>query len=127
MAPAEPDAIGRNFMEYMLLLYVDESGWTKLSKAEQEQGMAAYRAYSEALRKAGLYKSGSQLGPSRAAKTIRLAGGREQVLDGPYADAKEQVGGYYLIEAPDLETALSWAARCPTVGHGVVEVRQLAR
>lgn len=114
-------------MEYMLLLYVDESGWPKLSKAEQEQGMAAYRAYSDALRTAGVYKSGSQLGPSAAAKTIRLAGGKPQVLDGPYADAKEQVGGYYLIETPDLESAMSWAAGCPTVGHGVVEIRQLVR
>jgi len=114
-------------MEYMLMLYVDESGWPKLSKAEQEQGMAAYRAYTEALKKAGAYKAGSQLGPSAAAKTIRLVGGKQQVLDGPYADAKEQVGGYYLIETPDLETAMSWAARCPAVGHGVVEVRQLVR
>lgn len=114
-------------MEYMLLLYVDEAGWPKLSKAEQEQGMAAYRAYSEALRNAGVYKSGSQLGPSGGAKTVRLTSGKPQVLDGPYADAKEQVGGYYLIETPDLETAMSWAARCPTVGHGVVEVRQLVR
>jgi hypothetical protein len=114
-------------MEYLLMLYVDEAGWPKLSQAEQEQGMAAYRAYSEALKKAGVYKSGSQLAPSRLARTIRLAQGKQQVLDGPYADAKEQVGGYYLIETPDLETAMSWAARCPTVGHGVVEVRQLIR
>ena len=89
--------------------------------------MAAYRAYTEALKQAGVYNSGSQLAPSAAAKTIRLAGGKQQVLDGPYADAKEQVGGYYLIEAPDLEGALAWAARCPAVGHGVVEVRQLVR
>jgi len=114
-------------MEYMLMLYVDEAGWPTLSKAEQEQGMAAYRAYSEALKKAGVYRSGSQLAPSAAARTIRLAQGKQQVLDGPYADAKEQIGGYYLLETPDLETAMSWAARCPTVGHGVVEVRQLVK
>ena len=114
-------------MQYMLMLYVDESGWPQLSKAEQEEGMAAYRAYTEALKQAGVYKSGSQLAPSAAAKTIRLAQQKQQVLDGPYADAKEQVGGYYLIETPDLETAMAWAARCPTVGHGVVEVRQLIR
>jgi hypothetical protein len=77
----------------MLMLYVDEAGWPTLSKAQQEQGMAAYRAYSEALKKAGVYKSGSQLAPSAAARTIRLAQGKQQVLDGPYADAKEQVGG----------------------------------
>ena len=114
-------------MQYLMLIYGDETAWPRMTRAEQEQGMAAYRAYSEALRKAGVYKSGSQLAPSAAARTIRLAQGKQQVLDGPYADAKEQVGGYYLIETPDLETAMSWAARCPTVGHGVVEVRQLVK
>ena len=89
--------------------------------------MAAYRAYTEALQRAGVYKGGGRLSPSSSAKTIRNANGKHQVLDGPYADAKEQVGGYYLIEVPDLQAAMSWAARCPAVGHGVVEVRHVAR
>lgn len=114
-------------MEYLLMLYVNEAGWPQLSKAEQEKGMAAYRAYTESLQKAGVLRSNSRLAPSSSAKTIRANGSRQQVLDGPYADAKEQLGGYYLIEVPDLEAAMSWAARCPAVSHGVVEVRQLAR
>jgi hypothetical protein len=114
-------------MEYMLMLYVDEAGWPRLTKEEQERGMAAYRAYGEALEKAGVFKAGSQLGPSAGAKTIRTTVGKHQVLDGPYADAKEQLGGYFLIDVPDMETAMSWASRCPAVGHGVVEVRKLAR
>ena len=114
-------------MQYMLMIYVNEAGWSKLTRDEQEHGMAAYRAYSEALEKAGVFKAGGQLGPSATAKTIRSTGGRPQVLDGPYADAKEQLGGYYLIDVPDLDTAMSWASRCPAGGHGVVEVRKLAR
>src|ERR1700751_47067 len=114
-------------MEYLLMLYVNEAGWPQLSKVEQGKGMAAYQAYTESLQKAGVLKSGSRLAPSFSAKTIRAQGGKQQVLDGPYAEAKEQFGGYYLIEAPDLEAAMLWAARCPAVGHGVVEVRQLAR
>ena len=96
-------------------------------KAEQERGIAAYTAYTESLQKASVLKGGSRLAPSSGAKTIRPDGGKQQVLDGPYADAKEQLGGYYLIEVPNLETAMSWASRCPAVGHGIVEVRQLAR
>jgi hypothetical protein len=114
-------------MEYLLMIYVNEVGWSTLTREEQEHGMAAYRAYTEALGKAGVFKAGSQLSPSAGAKTIRTAGGKHQVLDGPYADTKEQLGGYYLIDVPDLETAMSWASRCPAVGHGVVEVRKLTR
>jgi hypothetical protein len=111
-------------MEYLLMLYLDEAGWPKLSKAEQEQGVAAYAAYTEALRKAGVLKGLNRLQPTSSATTVRGgSNGKTQVLDGPYADSKEQLGGYYLIEVPNLDAALSWAARCPTAGHGIVEVR----
>lgn len=110
-------------MQYLLMLYSDETGWSKMTKADQEQGVAAYTAYGEALRKAGVFKGSNRLQPTTTATTVRLANGKPQVLDGPYADSKEQVGGYYLIEAPDLDAALSWAARCPGAGHGVIEVR----
>lgn len=112
-------------MQYLLMLYVNESGWTKLSKAEQEHGVAAYTAYTEALTKAGVLKGANRLQPSASATTVRTTNGKTQVLDGPYVDSKEQLGGYYLIDAADLDAALSWAARCPAVGHGVVEVRPL--
>lgn len=112
-------------MQYLLMLYANESGWTKLSKAEQEQGVAAYTAYTEALTKAGVLKGANRLQPSSSATTVRSANGKTQVLDGPYVDSKEQLGGYYLIDVPDLDAALSWASRCPAVGHGVVEVRPL--
>ena len=112
-------------MQYMLMLYLNEAGWPQLSKTEQEQGIAAYVAYAEALAKAGALVSTGRLAPSTSATTLRTADGRTQVLDGPYADTREQVGGYFIVEAQDLDAALKWAARCPTVGHGIVEVRPM--
>jgi hypothetical protein len=112
-------------MQYLLMLYVSEAGWTKLTPAEQEQGVAAYRAYTEALTKAGVLTGSNRLQPSSAATTVRIADGKPQVWDGPYADSKEQVGGYYLIDVADLDAAISWAARCPAAGHGIVEIRPL--
>jgi hypothetical protein len=112
-------------MQYLLMLYVNEAGWPKLSKAEQEQGLAAYTAYTEALTKAGVLKGANRLQPTSSATNVRIANGKTQVLDGPYVDSKEQLGGYYLIDVTDLDAALSWAARCPAVGHGAVEVRPL--
>ncbi len=112
-------------MQYMFMLYAQEAGWAKLTPAEQKQGMAAYEAYTEALKKAGAYKGGNRLQPISTATTVRAENGKSQVLDGPYTDSKEQLGGYYLIEAPDLDAAISWAARCPGANHGVIEVRPL--
>jgi len=112
-------------MHYLLMLYVDETGWTKLSKAQQEQGAAAYTAYTQALKKAGALVGANRLQPTTVATTVREVNGKTQVLDGPYAESKEQLGGYYLIDVPDLDAALSWAARCPAANHGVVEVRPI--
>jgi hypothetical protein len=110
-------------MQYLLLLYADETGWGKLTPAEQEQGVAAYAAYTAALTKAGVLRGSNRLQPIANATTVRMVDGKSQVLDGPYVDSKEQLGGYYVIDVPDLDAALSWAARCPGAGHGVVEVR----
>jgi hypothetical protein len=110
-------------MQYLLMLYSDETGWSKLTKSQQEQGVAAYAAYTEALKKAGVWKGSNRLQPISAATTVRVADGKSQVLDGPYIDSKEQLGGYYLIDVPDLDSAISWASRCPGASHGVIEVR----
>ena len=69
--------------------------------------------------------SRNRLQPTSASTTVRIANGKSQVLDGPYVDSKEQLGGYFLIDVPDLDAAISWAARCPAAGHGVVEVRPI--
>ncbi len=110
-------------MQYLLIIHSNESGWAQMSPEQQEQGKAAYNAYTEALKKAGAFVGSNRLRPSANSTTVRVVNGKSQVLDGPYADTKEQVGGYYLIEVPDLDAALSWAARCPGAHHGVMEVR----
>ena len=110
-------------MRYILMDYVNESGWPALTRAEQEHWLGAYRAYMEAMTKAGVLKSSSGLEPTASATTVRVANGKTQVLDGPYADSKEQLGGFHIIEVADLDAAISWAARSPTALHGVVEVR----
>lgn len=110
-------------MQYMLMTYVQEGGWSKMTPAEQERGMAAYMAFTEALTKVGALKAAGRLQPSSTATTLRVKDGKSQVLDGPYLDSKEQLGGYFFIEVADLDAALAWAARCPAVDHGVVEIR----
>jgi hypothetical protein len=112
-------------MKYILMAYVNEGAWPKMTKAEQEQGAAAYMAYAEALTKAGVLAGSNRLQPSTASTTVRIANGKSQVLDGPYVDSKEQLGGYFLIDVTDLDAAISWASRCPAAGHGVVEVRPI--
>ena len=110
-------------MQYLLTLYSDESGWNKMTPEQQQQGVAAYTAYTQALQAAGVLKGSNRLRPSGTATTLRATNGKTQVLDGPFIDSKEQLGGYYLIEVPDLDAALSWAGKCPAVNHGVVEIR----
>lgn len=112
-------------MQYLLMLYSDESGWSNMTPAEQEQAMGAYHAYTEALTKAGALAGSNRLRPVSSATTVRVANGKTQVLNGPYPDSKEQLGGYYLIDVPDLDAAISWAARCPGASHGIVEVRPI--
>ncbi len=112
-------------MQYILMNYVNEAGWPQLTKAEQEHWLGAYRAYVEAMTKAGVLRGHNALQPTSAATTVRVANGKTQVLDGPYADSKEQLGGYHIIDVADLDAAISWSARCPTALHGVVEVRPL--
>ena len=112
-------------MKYMLLIYSDEKQWQGLSKAEAEQGIAAYCAYTEALNQAGVRIAADRLQPVAAATTVRVADGKTNVLNGPYAETREQLGGFYMIDVPDLDAALSWAARCPGASHGVVEIRPI--
>jgi hypothetical protein len=112
-------------MHYMLMIYGNEAGMLSASKAQAEQMMAAYGAYTEAMKKAGVLVRGERLKPTTAASTVRVTDGKTKVLDGPYAETKEQLGGFYLIDVADLDTALSWAARCPGANHGTIEVRPI--
>lgn len=106
-------------MKFALLLHDDEQSWLGLSEAEQGAVITEHMAYVDALVKAGAMVSGEPLDPAGTAKIVR--GGAVQ--DGPYADTKEQLGGFYVIEADDMDAALGWAKRCPIGPSGAVEVR----
>ena len=110
-------------MKYILMDYVNEAGWPLLTRDEKEHWLGAYRAYMEAMTKAGVLKDSKGLQPTSLATTVRVANGKTQVLDGPYADSKEQLGGFHIIDVADLDAAIAWAARSPTALHGIVEVR----
>jgi hypothetical protein len=112
-------------MKYLLMIYGDEAAFKSASQAEIEQVMAAYRSYIDAMQKAGVVLGTNRLQFSATATTVRVVDGKTQVLDGPYAETKEQLGGYLLIDVPDLDTALSWAARCPGANRGTIEVRPI--
>jgi hypothetical protein len=112
-------------MQYLLALYADESQFARMTPEQQKQGYAAYMSYSQALQEAGVLVGSNRLRPSATATTVRTTDGKLQVLDGPFAESREQLGGYFLIEAPDLDAALQWAGRCPGSQHGTVEVRAI--
>ena len=106
-------------MQFMLLIYEDDSDRV----AMMDERMPTCAAYVETMRKAGIYKTGDRLRGAGSATTVRVSQGRTHVGDGPYAEAKEQLGGFHIIDVPDLDTALAWAARCPSASRGSVEVR----
>ena len=113
-------------MRYLLLLHVDESGWPSLTPPEQAEAMAAYGAFGAALADAGAVVASGRLASSASASSLRTIGGKPVVTDGPFAETKEQVAGFYLIEAETPAAAQAWAARCPAVRYGAVEVRAVA-
>jgi hypothetical protein len=116
-------------MQYMLLIHVDEAAMAAMAPDAtpgQAYAMAQpFAAYNEALKKAGAWVAGDRLAPSSSTTRVRMLGDRTEVLDGPFADTKEQLGGYYIIEAPDLDAAIQWAARCPAAQNRAVEVRPI--
>jgi len=107
----------------MMLIHHDEEA---LAKASKQELWAEYAAFNEALAKAGAgFAPGERLEASDAATTIRVRDGNTKVLDGPYADTKEQFAGYFLIDVPDLDEAITWARRCPSSKYGAIEIRPL--
>jgi hypothetical protein len=110
-------------MQYLLMIYGEEGAWNQMPEEAQRAGLAQYMAYGDALRKAGKMVNANRLRDVADATRVTVRDGKTKVQDGPYADTKEQLGGYYLIEAKDLDEAISWAARCPGAAHGIIEVR----
>lgn len=111
-------------MRYMLLIYGDEPAGQP-DPAEVEQVMGEYWAYEKAVADAGVKEASDALQPSVTATTVRVKDGERLVTDGPFAETREVLGGYYLIDVPDLDSALEWAARCPGAKYGSVEVRPI--
>jgi len=109
----------------MLLVYWNEAERKGVTREQAGETFAAYSAYTEVLKNAGAFVAGSGLQDSSTANVVRAPDGKATVLNGPYIETKEQLGGYYLIEAADLDGALAWAARCPGARQDAVEVRPL--
>src|SRR5258708_6224626 len=110
-------------MQYLLLIYANETAMLNAPKEAASQMIGAYQAYTEAMTKAGVRVGSNRLRPTSDATTVRAPNGKASVLNGPFAETKEQLAGYYLIEVPDLDAALSWAKRCPAAAPGPIEVR----
>jgi hypothetical protein len=112
-----------NDMRYMMLIHHDEAA---LAAAPQKELWTEYAAFNEALAEAGAgFGPGPRLQGANAATSVRIRDGKTAVVDGPYADTKEQLAGYFMIDSPSLDEAIAWAARCPSVKYGVIEIRPL--
>jgi hypothetical protein len=112
-------------MQYLLLIYDKESEFGKLSEADQNAMMREYQEFSKSIHQTGHYRAGGQLHPVSKATTVRVRDGKKTITDGPFAETKEQLGGYYLVEAKDLDDAVALAARIPSARFGSIEVRPL--
>jgi len=112
-------------MKYMLLIYDDTKVWEKFSEEQRKQGMDMYMKFTQEVKSSGHYVSSNQLQPASVATSVRTRDGKRLVTDGPYAETREQLGGYYMIEAKDLDEAIAIAARVPSAQWGVVEVRPI--
>ena len=112
-------------MQYMLLIYGNESARGEGSEAEQQAEMQKWFDYTEEMRSAGAMKAGDALQPTATATSVRDNGGEPLVTDGPFAETKEQLGGYYLLDVADLDEAIKWAHKCPAAPVGTIELRPI--
>ena len=112
-------------MQYLALIYGDESVWESMSPADRDAAYAQYGAFAAEAQAAGVMTGGEELGPSSTATTVRVRGDETLVTDGPFAELKEALGGYFVLECGSIEDACTWAAKIPGASHGAVEVRPL--
>jgi hypothetical protein len=112
-------------MQYLLLIYDRESDWAALPEPEKGKVFQEYGAFTQAIRDSGHYVGGNPLQPVSTATTVRVRNGKPTTTDGPFAETREQLGGYYLIEAKDLDEATGIAARIPSARMGSIEVRPI--
>jgi hypothetical protein len=112
-------------MQYLLLIYADENGLARLPKDQADKALAEYGKFTSELKESGKLLGSNRLRPVANSTTVRVREGKTQMTDGPFAEAREALGGYYLIEAKDLDEATKIAARCPGAHHGSVEIRPI--
>jgi hypothetical protein len=112
-------------MKYLCLIYEDEKNWNKMPKDQADAVMGEYFAFTDGIRKSGHYLGGEALQPTQSATTLRVRNGKVSTTDGPFAETKEQLGGYYLINAKDLNDAIQVASKIPSARFGSIEVRPL--
>src|SRR5437660_1252431 len=110
-------------MKHLLLIYHQEEAWKNRTESERQQTYAEYRQLIDELKSKGKYLFGDQLQPAGTAQTVRVRDGKPMVTDGPFAETREQLGGYYIVEAKDLDEAIGIAERVPPVRYGTVEIR----
>lgn len=112
-------------MRYMLLIYSDESYYGTLDEGQMGELMGAYGTFHEEVAAAGALQSAERLQPTQTATTVRVRDGNTTTTDGPFAETKEAIGGFYLIEAKNLDEAIGWAAKIPTAAYGSIEIRPI--
>ena len=112
-------------MQYLLMIYRNEADLGKMNAADRKKMMAEYGAFTQSIIQSGNFKAGDRLQPTTTATTVRVRDGKTLTTDGPFAETREQLGGYYLVEAKDLDAALAIAARIPGAKTGSIEVRPI--
>ncbi|HEY2026758.1 MAG TPA: YciI family protein [Gemmatimonadaceae bacterium] len=112
-------------MKYLCLIYSDETVWPKMPKEEMDRWLGEYNAFTNDIMSSKHYIAGEALNPTTTATTIRVRNGKRLTTDGPFAETKEQLGGFYLIEAKDLNDAIEVGSRIPGAKHGSIEVRPI--
>jgi len=110
-------------MNYLLIIYANEAARADVPPAAQQEEMGKWFAYTEEMKSAGVFVAGDALQPTSTATSVRLRDGKIVHTDGPFAETKEQLGGYYLMNCKDLDHALEWAGKCPGAANGTLEVR----
>ncbi len=110
-------------MQYMLLIYAEEGGFENLSQEARDASMQEWFTYTQQMTEAGVKVAGDALLATSAATSVRVRDGKDLVTDGPFAETKEALGGYYLMEVPSVDEAIAWAKRCPGAAYGTIELR----
>jgi hypothetical protein len=114
-------------MQYLLLIYDEEAKWASMAEDERNALYGAYMAFTNELRESGAYVAADQLQPTATATSVRIRDDEQLTTDGPFAETKEQLGGFYLIEVDSHDEAIEWAAKIPSARTGTIEVRQVVQ